>query len=288
MTLRQLFYRLVSAGSLGNRQKEYKRLGTLMTRLREQKQIPLTWIVDHLRQTHKPPSWSGLADFAETMSEVYRKDYWASLPVHVEIFVENDAVAGTIQPITHKYDVRLNVCRGYPSISFAGSIAQQWSEIRKPIHAYYLGDFDPSGFDIERVLCEKLQQYSGRECLMHTWDIDSHQFSWYRVAVQEQDFERHGLIELPVKKKDKRAPAFLEQYGNRCAELDAVPPSVLREHVELMICSHLDGERWGQLMRVEQLEQEAIDQAIEGWETFASGTDGPLGCRSSFHLREDG
>jgi hypothetical protein len=72
MTLRQLFYRCVSAGLLGNSQPEYKRLGALMTRLREAGDVPRTWIVDHVRATLKPSSWSGLADFGDTVREAYR------------------------------------------------------------------------------------------------------------------------------------------------------------------------------------------------------------------------
>src|SRR5262245_5931311 len=91
MTLRQLFYRLISAGDLKNDPKEYKRLGNVMTSLREDRIIPRTWIVDHVRSTLKPSSWSGLTDFGETVREAYRKDYWASLDHHVEVFVEKDA-----------------------------------------------------------------------------------------------------------------------------------------------------------------------------------------------------
>src|SRR5215831_8495355 len=84
VTLRQLFYRLVSAGALKNSQAEYYRLGALMTRAREEKQVPRSWIVDHVRATLKPSSWSGLADYADTVRDCYRKDFWASLPHHVE------------------------------------------------------------------------------------------------------------------------------------------------------------------------------------------------------------
>src|SRR5262245_28424341 len=80
MTLRQLYYRLVSAGVLANRQAEYKRLGHVMTRLRENGDVPRTWIVDHVRSTLKPSSWTGLDDFGETVRQVYRKDFWARLP----------------------------------------------------------------------------------------------------------------------------------------------------------------------------------------------------------------
>src|SRR5262249_29965613 len=60
MTLRQLYYRLVSAGVLANKQQEYKRLGNVMTRLREAGDVPRSWLVDHVRSTLKPSSWTGL------------------------------------------------------------------------------------------------------------------------------------------------------------------------------------------------------------------------------------
>ena len=49
MTLRQLFYRLVSAGVIRNAPAEYKRVGAVMTRLREAGDVPRSWLVDHTR-----------------------------------------------------------------------------------------------------------------------------------------------------------------------------------------------------------------------------------------------
>lgn len=250
MTLRQLFYRLISAGRLANSQKEYKRLGNVLKTLREERLVPRSWLVDHVRSTLKPSSWSGLADFADTVRGAYRKNFWASLPAHVEVLVEKDAVAGTIQPVTEEFDVSLRVCRGYASVSFAGEIADLWRRIRKPIYAYYLGDFDPSGFDIERDLSEKLHNYSQR------------QFHWHRLGVREEDFSSHGLIRLPVKTKDKRAKGFLNVYGNRCAEIDALPPTELRNRVREAILSHVDHAAWERLQNIERLEQESINAAL--------------------------
>src|SRR5262245_13011202 len=210
MTLRQLYYRLISAGDLKNDQKEYKRLGAVMTRLREAGGVPRTWLVDHVRATLKPSSWTGLASFGETVRSAYRKDFWASLDDLVEVFVEKDAVAGTVQPVTEENDVRLRVCRGYASVSFAGEVADLWARVKKPIHAYYLGDFDPSGFDLERDLREKLERYSGRDCVPPA-ETDRGSFSWTRLAVDVADFQRHDLIRLPVKTKDKRSAGFVRQ-----------------------------------------------------------------------------
>ena len=191
-------------------------------------------------------SWTGLADYGDAVRECYRKNLWAEMPDHVEIFVEKDAIAGVIQPVTAEFDVSLNVCRGYASLSFIGEIASQWSRIEKPIFAYYLGDFDPSGFDIERDLREKLERYSGRS------------FFWAHLGVMGSDFELFDLIELPVKKGDKRSRAFRDEHGDCCSELDALPPTELRRRVNDAIQSHIDQSRWEKLKEVELLEQQVL------------------------------
>jgi hypothetical protein len=281
MTLRQLYYRLVSAGAIQNKQAEYQRLGSVMTRLREAGDVPRSWIVDHIRTRLKPSSWSGLADFADSVRECCRRDFWASLAVHVEVFPEKDAVAGTIQPVTEKYDIGLQVCRGYASVSFAGEIADQWARIEKPIYAYYVGDFDPSGFDIERDLREKLERYSGREI----WTEEEHPryveeildlgcdlsraVWWKRLGVIEQDFDAYDLVRLPLKRdkngkySDKRTAGFIEEHGYDCAEIDAIPPSELRRRVEQAILSHIDQERWARLQEIEAAEQDTLNTYVE-------------------------
>jgi hypothetical protein len=258
MTLRQLFYRLVSAGEIKNKSAEYKRLGSIMTRLREAKHVPLDWIVDHIRATLKPSSWTGLADFGDSVRDCYRKDFWAKMPVHVEVFVEKDAIAGTIQPVTDENDIRLHVCRGYASVSFAGGIAHLWNHVKKPIHAYYVGDFDPSGFDIERDLKAKLSRYSRRTEVRPHDCVNSAVFTWTRLAVRQKDFETHNLVRLPVKHKDNRAAGFCEVHGNYCAEVDALPPTELRRRVDEAISSHIDVDEWNRLLEVEQAEQETL------------------------------
>ena len=53
--------------------------------------------------------------------------------------------------------------RGYASLSFAHEIASTWNRIEKPIHAFYLGDFDPSGFDLgEATSSPAVEQFLGK------------------------------------------------------------------------------------------------------------------------------
>ncbi|MBM3982083.1 MAG: hypothetical protein FJ304_17830 [Planctomycetes bacterium] len=260
MTLRALYYRLASAGHLPATDTGYNQLKRLTKKLREGGAIPITgWIVDRVRSAIKPSSWSGLADFGDTVRRAYRKDLWAQMPHHVEVFVEKDAIAGTVQEVTREYDVTLNVIRGDVSISFAGEIADLWARVPKPIFAYYLGDYDPSGFGIEDELRDKLARYSRKAA------------HWSRLGVVRDDFAAFDLIPLPVK-ASARSRGFAERYGTACAEVDALPPSELRERVRAAIESHIDRDRWQKLQRVEELEQQTLVDLVGGWRKADLGT----------------
>ncbi len=251
LTIRGLMYQLVSAGWLPDTSaKSYNRVVRIMSRLRETGCVPYSWIVDNVRSTLKPPSWSGLTEYVEVVRESYRKDFWASLPEYVHIVCEKDAVSGTLYPVTSEYDVALSPIRGYVSSTFAHEIATQWNAINKPIIAYYLGDFDASGFDLERDIREKLTRYCDRP------------FEWRRLGVLADDFARFDLLPLPAKKTDRRYKAFVEQHGEDCAEIDAIPATELRKRVREAIESHIPTEQWEQLKRVEQAERETFDKVL--------------------------
>jgi hypothetical protein len=251
LTLRSLMYRLVSAGWLPSTDREhYQRLGRIMLALREHGRIPFAWLVDNVRQTLKPSSWSGLGDFTETVREAYRKDFWARLPEYVHIICEKDAVAGTLEPVTREYDVRLSPIRGYVSASFAWEIAEVWKRTAKPVHCYYLGDLDPSGFDLERDAREKLGRYCGRP------------FSWARLGVNPEDLAAFNLIPLKPKKSDSRYRRFVAEHGSQCAELDALPPTELRRRVREAIESHIPQGEWERLKEQERFERESFIEAM--------------------------
>jgi hypothetical protein len=76
-TVRGNMYLVVSAGFLPDTSnKSYDRIQRLLNRLRENGTIPFEWVVDNVRQTIKPSSWSGLQDYAEAVRDAYRMDYW--------------------------------------------------------------------------------------------------------------------------------------------------------------------------------------------------------------------
>ncbi len=253
ITLRGLFYRAVSAGWFPSTDdRYYKKIGRILSRLRRERVVPYEWIVDNLRSTLKPSSWSGLSSFAETTCDSYRKDFWSNLPDYVHVFIEKDAMSGVVQPVTVELDVPLSPVRGYTSDTFAHDVGSQWRNIDKPIHCYYLGDFDPSGFDLERSLREKLEEHSGRVFAGHN-DGDA---SWTRLGLNAEDFAKHNLITLDPKQSDTRTKKFVKKYGSRCAEIDALDPHEVRRRVRDAIESHIPTDQWNGLKAVEAIERE--------------------------------
>ncbi len=257
ITLRGLFYRVVSVGYFPSTDhKYYSKLGRLLCTLRRSGLIPYEWIVDNLRSTLKASSWSGLEDFADTTRDAYRKDFWANLPDYVHVFIEKDAMSGVVQPVTTELDVPLSPVRGYTSDTFAHDVGTQWRDIDKPVHCYYLGDFDPSGFDLERSLREKLEEHSG---LTFNNDCGA---SWTRLGLNSNDFEDHDLISLDPKQSDTRTKKFVKKYGDRCAEIDALSPHEVRRRVREAIESHIPVSEWERLKAVEAVERETWASTI--------------------------
>lgn len=252
LTLRAVFYQVVSAGLKPSTDEiHYKAVGRVLKRLRRLGIIKYDWIVDSMRSTVKPSSWSGLADYLETVQDSYRRNFWRELPDYVHVIVEKDAIAGVLQPITYAYDVALSPLRGYASDSFVYSIAETWNAIDKPIYVAYLGDRDPSGMDIEQ------------DCKSRLRELCKQDFQWIRLGVNKDQFSQFDLLELEPKKKDCRYKKFIQEYGTSCAEVDAIPASALRDMVKEFILYFVPMNEWERLQQVEQLERETFRSTLK-------------------------
>ena len=249
--VRALMYLAQASGLYPSTSKRYVRqTERILLKLRRKNLVPWSWIVDTTRRRLKDSSWSGLADFADTVSASYRKDFWSRQSDYVEVFVEKDARAGVIEPVTNEFDVYLNVIRGQVSDTFVPNVAEQWKLIQKPIFAYYLGDHDPAGFSIERCLRRKLREFSGKD------------FDWQRLAITPFDFENRKLLGFPVKRTTAGWRNYLEEHGDRCVELDTLAPELTRQRVRTAIEDHIDQVEWAKLKHIEELEKEVLKKTL--------------------------
>jgi hypothetical protein len=262
MTLRHLFYLLVSSGTVQPTKNGYKNLSRIITTARERGEVDYESLVDGLRSSIKPSSWSGLEDFADTVAAAYRKDFWEAQADYVELWFEKDAIVGVVEDITEKYDVKVRPLRGQASATFMYQTAKELARIKKPIHIYYAGDHDPSGYSVEDSaltrLLEMLQSNFGK-----TYDDLKDNFRWHRIGFNASDFKAHGIRALDVKRNDPNHAKFVAQYGTEAAELDALPPDELRQRVEDSILCHIDAGEWTKLQDIEAMERESFNAVLK-------------------------
>ncbi len=195
MTVRQVFYRLVSMGAVAKTEAEYK--GTVCRLLAEMRlagQLPYGWIADSTRWVRKPTTYSSLEQALRRTARDYRRAVWDSLPVQVEVWSEKDALAGVLVEETDKWDVPLYVTRGYPSLTYLYEAADYITSVRKPAYIYYLGDHDPSGLDIARSTERRLKEFAP--------DATIH---FERPAVTQEQIVSLQLLTRPTKKTATRA-----------------------------------------------------------------------------------
>jgi len=159
MTLRQLYYQLVSKDVIPNIASEYAKLSTLLTEARMYGLIDWDFIEDRIRIPKKASEWNDIPDIVNSAISSYRRNRWNGQENYVEVWVEKDALSGVLEPITRKYHVNLMVNRGYSSASAMHDSSLRFKrQERKGKNTFilYLGDHDPSGMDMVRDIQERL------------------------------------------------------------------------------------------------------------------------------------
>lgn len=226
MTLRQLFYRLVTAGVIEKTEAEYKTTaGRLLIEMRLDGDVPFDWVADSTRWMRKPTTYDSLQDALASTARYYRRAIWRDLPAYVEVWCEKDALAGVLYEETATYDVPLMVSKGYASLTYLHEAAQAIIAQQKPTFLYQFGDHDPAGVDIPRNIEARLRQFAP--------DAEIH---FERVAVQSEQIAAWGLPTRPTKSQDTRA----RKFEGDSVEVDAIPPTQLRQLVRDCIGRHVD------------------------------------------------
>jgi hypothetical protein len=211
--------------------------------MRKEDLLPYDTIADETRWVRRPRAYGSVTDAIEETARLYRRQVWADLDDRVEVWLEKEALAGVLVEVTHRWDVPLMVTRGYPSLSFIYSCAEDIDNLGATTHIYYFGDRDPSGRDIARHVEESLRE------LAPSADIE-----FELVAVTDEQVKRWNLPTRPTKKTDTRAHGF--KGGS--VEVDAIHPERLRELCEECITQHIPAGHMTTLRAAEVSEREIM------------------------------
>src|SRR6516164_10542275 len=87
-------------------------------------------------------------------------------------------------------------------------------------------------------------------------------YCWTRLAVTAADFGDPNVIGFPVRRVEKQPNGlwkrYLDTYGDRSVEVDALPAPELRERVADAIKLHLDPMEYQRLQTVEAAERDLL------------------------------
>lgn len=252
MTLRQLYYQLVSRVILGNTQLQYKMLSSLLNIARYYGFIDWNFIEDRGRQPRKKPDWVDVHSFMDTLNQ-YRRDRWINQDHYLEVWVEKEALSGILQPICDKYHVTLMVNRGYSSASAMHDASIRFrneEEEGKETHIIYLGDHDPSGIDMVRDIEDRMNTFDS------TVTVD-------RIALNKDQIDMYKPPPNPTKVTDPRATKYIAEFGNTSWELDALNPKQLNDLLDESILDYLDVDHYNLICKAEEYEKRKAQKIID-------------------------
>lgn len=89
LSLRQLYYQLVSRNIITNEERSYKNLGNLVSDARLAGFVDWDMIKDRGREMVSNPHWKDPANFIEVVAPQFRFDLWADQPNYVDGVMKN-------------------------------------------------------------------------------------------------------------------------------------------------------------------------------------------------------
>lgn len=263
LTLRQLYYQFVARDFIPNKQKEYNRLGTIISDARLAGYIDWYAIEDRTRNLRGLRHWEDPAAVIKNGAENYRIDKWENQPVYIEVWIEKDALVGVLQRVCHELDLNYFSCRGYVSASEMWTASQRlgrqkylWEKDR--VVVLHLGDHDPSGIDMTRDIELRLNEYAvppderpgdtPEAWADPEWAYYYRENEWpiqvKRIALNMPQIRELEPPPNPAKVTDSRFDGYLKKYGHQSWELDALEPAYISELIKNEVAQLRDDEIW--------------------------------------------
>jgi hypothetical protein len=245
---------LIASMSRSEMAKVYR----LLREARERGIIPWSSIVDETRNIERVATWDDPEDYAQSVAESYRRDFWNLQPHRVQVWSEKGTVRGVLAPLLDHYAVGFLPVGGFSSGTKAHNIAED--DDGRDLIVLYVGDFDPSGLYMSEVdLPARFARYNGDHIKLR------------RIALIPE--QTRGLLSFPAsdkgpkpgKKGDPRYNWFVANHGHHCWELDAMDPNDLRDCVEQAIVELIEPVAWERCEVVNRAEQESLRDILGRW-----------------------
>jgi len=257
LTLRQLYYQLVSKSVIPNNVTEYAKISKLLKEGRMGGVVDWDAIEDRLRVPYTPASFKSEKDILDAAIEQFQLPRQEGQDNYMEVWVEKDALSGVLKKVTKGFHIPLLVNRGYSSASAMHDAYNRFYdavEDGQKVIVLYLGDFDPSGKDMIRDITERIKEF-----YVGDWRVEQNNlpefsdvFSLNPIALTIDQIKQYSPPPNPAKIKDPRAKEFMQKYGASSWEVDALRPDVLHKLLYNAITDSLDMDRYEEILEKEK------------------------------------
>jgi hypothetical protein len=242
MTVRQVFYQAVSKRYVEKSEKGYGQIQREILKMRREGVLPYSKVADSSRYHIKPNSYNGLKDALEQVVRHYKQSVWREKDIHVEIWLEKQALAGFFEEITSEYDVPLYTSRGFSSDSFIYESVEMMRYIGKPAVVYFFSDYDPSGVLMADAVERGFARFPDVKPVFIRAGLNRYQIDYHNVPTRNT-------------KKSKHSAAFNDPES---AELDALHPKILTEMVRDCITNHITDEEMRKIKIEEETQRDTL------------------------------
>jgi hypothetical protein len=231
LTLRQIFYMLVSGYGYDKTEKAYKRLCEAMNKARRASMVPMDMIRDDGLRREDPHSWSSEAALVRVIKESaakFRLPRQRGQDIHVMVWCEAGGMVPQLANYCDEYGVTVISSGGFDSVTTKHDFAKRCAEEHpEGVEVLHIGDHDPSGVHMCSSLDEDLNAFV---------DAYGGYVEVTRLAVTPEQVAEMDLPTAPPKRTDRR-----EFYGET-TQAEAIPPRRLREIVQDAIVERFDME----------------------------------------------
>jgi len=262
ITVRGVAYALFTRGLIGDMNtNNTAKVSRVMTEMRECGSLDWTLIVDGSRAVDRISTWNNPSQIIAAAVRNYRRDYWQDQNYLIEVWSEKSTVAGVLAPVLDEFGVTFRVMKGFGSFTSVRQAAEDSLEVPdgKQAVALYIGDYDPSGLYMSELdIPARLKRYGSR------WRFE-------RIAVLKTDTLHLPSFDASTKSSDMRYQWFVEHFGTKCWELDAIDPNDLRQRVRDQIETRLDLLAWEHAKRIEAVEVESMNDFHRAWNIRRAG-----------------
>ncbi|MBT2530509.1 hypothetical protein J7E91_35500 [Streptomyces sp. ISL-99] len=250
LTIRQVWYSLISDGVVVKEERSYKRLVEVLGMARRSGRIRWEALRDDTEIRAEPIAYAGPEDFRAALRQAaldFRLDRQAGQEVRLETWSETAGMVNQLVTVADPYGVPV-----YSGSGFNGLPAKRGAALRaaadghRAVRIFVISDWDQSGVHLFSALAEDVTAFAGV-------DAPGTEIVFERLAVTEQQIADYQLPTAAPKTSDNRSFT-----GTSTTQAEALPPDVLAAVLRGAIEAHRDMDVLDELLEREEEQRRTL------------------------------